>query len=254
MKELTQDQKDLLEKINKCCITSASGVTTDTQPVNAGSNPKKRKFDHDTFRGARDRLVFQTRHMYPPTAKEYFDQAGHYYQKQKQQIDMDLRELDDMRKRFEDHVKHIMWKYADMTREEDMRCVEYDRLPEEIGQLDSKLHMVKTKFPKLSPVIWDGKTKDANGKIKREYKKYTEAYESVYEDLRSNHLTSADVAQHKTTHDEKRAQYTESLTKLVLVTSAYLQVQYHVGQKEYGIINDPRYQLANIWRRRDMGQ
>ena len=36
-----------------------------------------------------------------------------------------------------------------------MRCVEYDRLPQEIGQLDSKLHMVKTKFPKLShDLLW----------------------------------------------------------------------------------------------------
>ena len=234
--------------------TSTSGVTTDCQPVDAGSNPKKRKFHYDTFRGARDQFIFQTRHMYPPTAKEYFDQAGHYYEKEKEQIDLDLRELEDMRKQFQDRAKHIMWKYADMTREEEMRCVQYDRLPEEIGQLDSKLHMVKTKFPKLSHVIWDGQTEDANGKIKREYKKCTEAYESVYEDLRSNHLTAADVEQHKTIHDEKRAQYTDSLTTLELVTSSYLDVQYHVGQKEYGIRNDPRYQLANIWRRRDMGQ
>lgn len=193
--------------------------------------------------------------MYPPTAKEYFDQAGHYYEQQKQQIDQDLMDLESMRKKMEDRAKLIMWQYADMTREEDMRCVEYDRLPEEIGQLDSKLHMVKTKFPKLShDVIWNGQTRDANGKIKREYKKCTEAYESAYEDLRSNHLTAADVEQDKKIHDEKRAQYTDSLTKLELVTSSCLQVQYHVGQKEYGIRNDPRYQLANIWRKRDMGQ
>lgn len=193
--------------------------------------------------------------MYPPTAKQYFAQAGDYYEKEKQYIDADLRELEDMRKQFEERVKQIRSAYVDLTREEDMQCVEYDRLPKEIRQLDSKLHMVKTKFPKLShDVIWNGQTRDANGKIKREYKKCTEAYESAYEDLRSNHLTAADVEQDKKIHDEKRAQYTDSLTKLELVTSSCLQVQYHVGQKEYGIRNDPRYQLANIWRKRDMGQ
>ena len=219
------------------------------------SKPSKRKFDEFTFRDARDRFIFQTRHMYPPTANQYFVQAGDYYEKEKQYIDADLRELEDMRKQFEERVKQIRSAYVDLTLEEDMQGVVYDRLPEEIGQLDSKLHMVKTKFPKLShDVIWNGQTRDANGKIKREYKKCTEAYESAYEDLRSNHLTAADVEQDKKIHDEKRAQYTDSLTKLELVTSSCLQVQYHVGQKEYGIRNDPRYQLANIWRKRDMGQ
>ena len=80
------------------------------------SKPSKRKFDEFTFRDARDRFIFQTRHMYPPTAKEYFDQAGHYYEQQKQQIDQDLMDLESMRKKMEDHAKHIMWKYADMTR------------------------------------------------------------------------------------------------------------------------------------------
>ena len=218
------------------------------------SKPSKRKFDEFTFRGARDQFINQTRHMYPPTANQYFVQAGDYYEKEKQYIDADLRELEEMRKQFEERVKQIRSAYVDLTLEEDMQGVEYDRLPEEIGQLNSKLHMVKTKFPKLSHVIWNAKTEDSNGKIKREYKKCTEAYESAYEELCSNHLTAADVEREKTIHDEKRAKYTDSLTKLDLVTSTYLKVQYHVGQQEYGIRNDPRYQLANIWRKRDMGQ
>ena len=74
------------------------------------SKPLKRKFDEFTFRDARDRFIFQTRHMYPPTAKEYFDQAGHYYEKEKEQIDWDLMELESMRKKMEDHAKYIMWK------------------------------------------------------------------------------------------------------------------------------------------------
>ena len=241
-------------EMNQETATAASGVTTDSQPTDAGSNPKKRKFDRDTFRGARDQFIFQTRHMYPPTAKQYFVQAGDYYKKENQYIDADLKELEDMKKQFEERVKQIRSAYVDLTREEDMQRVEYDRLPQEIGQLDSKLHMVKTKFPKLSPIIWDGETQDADGKIKREYKKCTEAYESAYKDLRSNHLTAVDIEQHKTKHDEERAQYTANLTKLELVTSSYLNLQYEVDRREYAITNDPRYQPANIWRRRDMGQ
>ena len=234
--------------------TSASGVTTDSQPVDAGSNPKKRKFDYHTFRGARDQVIFRTRHMYPPTAKEYFDKAGHYYETQKQKIDDDLRELEVMRKEFEDRVKRIRWQYVDMTREEDMRCVEYDTLPQEIGQLDSKLHMVKTKFPKLSPVIWNGETGDANGKIRREYKKCTEAYESVYEDLCNNHLTAADVHPDKTIHDEKRGQYTASLMKLDMITSACLGGEDRVREMERNANHDYSLRASNIWHRRDMGQ
>ena len=45
--------------------------------------------------------------MYPPTAKQYFVQAGDYYEKEKQYIDADLRELEDMRKQFEERVKQI---------------------------------------------------------------------------------------------------------------------------------------------------